>query len=373
MFRGVELDEVELTGPRLTLRRWRPEDASVVEAASRSEQMRLWFALPDPYTAEDAADFVTRTGNAERDLGTGLGCAVTETATGRLVGSAELRLPRPDRPWPDIGYWLVPAAFGRGYAAEATRILTEWAFEHGVSRVELRMDAANVASARTALAAGFTFDGVCRGVLGLPDGRHDLATFGRLASDSGDPVRPALPRLPTAGLTDGTVTVRVLEAGDRSALIEQERDAVTVANGFTGVPPDDVDLARIAARAALDWMVGLGATFAVVDRSSGAYAGTVRLRTSGPPQIGGIGYAVHPRFRGRGYTARALRLIVPWVFEEADFARLELGAKASNVASQKVALAAGFEPDGIRARRMRTPNGTFVDEVRFALVNPKYR
>jgi RimJ/RimL family protein N-acetyltransferase len=89
--------------------------------------------------------------------------------------------------------------------------------------------------------------------------------------------------------------------------------------------------------------------------------------------VGGIGYVVHPAFRGRGYTTRALRLLVPRAFGAAGFTRLELGAKASNIASQRAAERAGFEPDGVRAARLRNPDGRFSDEVRYALVNPAAR
>ena len=78
-------------------------------------------------------------------------------------------------------------------------------------------------------------------------------------------------------------------------------------------------------------------------------------------------------FRGRGYTARALRLATPWLFEQAGFARLELGAKVDNVASQKAALAGGFLADGVRAARLRNPDGSYSDEAQFFLVNPVAR
>jgi RimJ/RimL family protein N-acetyltransferase len=109
----------------------------------------------------------------------------------------------------------------------------------------------------------------------------------------------------------------------------------------------------------------------MVDVASGRMAGSLRLRQAGPPNVGGVGYAVHPAFRGRGYTSRALRLLVPWAFGPAGFARLELGAKPVNAASRQAALRAGFEPDGIRRGRLRNVDGTFADEVRFALVNPR--
>jgi RimJ/RimL family protein N-acetyltransferase len=82
---------------------------------------------------------------------------------------------------------------------------------------------------------------------------------------------------------------------------------------------------------------------------------------------------VHPDFRGRGYTTRALRLVAEWAFAQAGFVRLELGAKLHNVASQRAAAAAGFEPDGVAAARLRNADGTFSDEARYALVHPDYR
>jgi RimJ/RimL family protein N-acetyltransferase len=43
-----------------------------------------------------------------------------------------------------------------------------------------------------------------------------------------------------------------------------------------------------------------------------------------------------------------------------------------NDASLRAAAAAGFEADGIRRRRLRNSDGTFSDEVRYALINPRY-
>jgi RimJ/RimL family protein N-acetyltransferase len=81
---------------------------------------------------------------------------------------------------------------------------------------------------------------------------------------------------------------------------------------------------------------------------------------------------VHPDFRGRGYTRRALHLLAGWAFDVADFARLELGAKVGNVASWRAAASAGWAEDGIRQCRLRNADGTFSDERRYVLLNPKY-
>jgi RimJ/RimL family protein N-acetyltransferase len=112
------------------------------------------------------------------------------------------------------------------------------------------------------------------------------------------------------------------------------------------------------------------AYIAMVDEASGRVAGSIQLRKAGPPQVGGIGYVVAPEFRGRRYTTRALQLLAPWAFEQAGFARLELGAKVGNEASLRAAAAAGWAPDGIRRSRLRNGDGSFADEVRYALINP---
>lgn len=96
----VELDDLELTGERLRLRRWHPDDTERVAGIMRDTSMMQFLALPIPYTVEDARRFVTELGHEGRGEGTGLGCAVIEHATGRLVGAAALRMAAD----PDIGF-----------------------------------------------------------------------------------------------------------------------------------------------------------------------------------------------------------------------------------------------------------------------------
>ncbi|HEV7207056.1 MAG TPA: GNAT family N-acetyltransferase [Jatrophihabitans sp.] len=373
VFADVELDELVLTTPRLTLRPWRRDDAEAVAEIMRGADLGEFLALPDPYTLDDAIGFVTAIGGETRSAGTGLECAVVETVSGQLVASAALRLPRPRRLEAEVGYWVGRAYQGQGYAAEVTRALTDWAFAHGVSRVELFCAVRNLASAKTALNAGFRFEAVLHGHHPMRDGDPaDSALFARLPSDSGAPTPRAAVDLPGGGLSDGIVLLRVMAPGDEAGLGEQEADPVTRSWEFTAEPRTALEHRRLCAGAALQWLTGQVMRCAIVDVETGRYAGMISIRPAGPPQIGGIGYAVHPAFRGRGYTARALRLLTAWAFGEADFARLELGAKVGNIASQKAALAAGFERDGVRATRMRNPDGTFTDEARFAALNPRH-
>ncbi|WP_375487200.1 GNAT family N-acetyltransferase [uncultured Jatrophihabitans sp.] len=372
LFRGVELADLTLSTDRLLLRRWLPDDAArVYEAMQDASTRRFLVHVPDPYGRGDAREFVTGAGHEGRDNGTGLGSAVVERASGRVVGAAALRL----RGDPEIGYWVAPDARGHGYAAEGTRLLTGWAMGLGVPRVELHCDVRNLPSARTALRAGFAFEGIASsarqggGTNGVPARYGDDARFARTADDSGDAVEPAFPRLPDGGLTDGVVTLRPARPEDAQGYLEDD-DPVAVSWGFDGRPRTHRQAEQRMAGAGLEWLVGRNAWLTVVDVGTGAFAGDLQVRRGGPPGVAELGYAVHPAFRGRGYTSRALRLIVPWVFEVAGFGRIEVGAKRGNIASQRAAQTAGFRPDGIRERRLRNADGSFADEVCFVLLRP---
>ena len=367
---GVELDDLVIASERLTFRPWRRTDAGEVAAIMTAPAMHEFLPLPDPYTRQDAEQFVTGFGVRGRSDGSAVAGAVVETATGRLAGAAELRLPGRREVSGEIGYWVGVAAQGNGYAAETTRALAGWAFAHGVQRLEIRCAVGNLASAKTALAAGFQFEAISRSKEMTPRGPRDGALFARLAGDPDHPIAAAFPPLPAGDLTDGTVGLRVVAADDLDAVHAERVNDEAMHWAFQAETPEHAESEQIAAHAPLRWLVGPDANLAIVETASGAMAGTISVHRSGPPRVGRLSYGVLPRFRGRGYTARALRLLAPWAFQQAGFARLELGVKADNIASQKAALAAGFIAEGVLKARLANPDGTFSDEARFALVDP---
>ena len=65
----------------------------------------------------------------------------------------------------------------------------------------------------------------------------------------------------------------------------------------------------------------------------------------------GVTYWVLPEARGRGVAARAIGGVADWAFDVVGFHRLELDHSTQNPASCRVAMKAGFVPEGtIRGR-----------------------
>ncbi|MFD1936980.1 GNAT family N-acetyltransferase [Nonomuraea mangrovi] len=67
---------------------------------------------------------------------------------------------------------------------------------------------------------------------------------------------------------------------------------------------------------------------------------------------GWVSYWTTARARGRGVAARAANLLAEWAFEERGLYRLELGHRVTNPASCRVAVKAGFLPEGVERGKL---------------------
>ncbi|TCB99957.1 N-acetyltransferase [Micromonospora zingiberis] len=91
-----------------------------------------------------------------------------------------------------------------------------------------------------------------------------------------------------------------------------------------------------------------GAAYAVADPATDRLLGTVGLSHPVPQRRQAeIGYWVLPDARGRGVATAATRALAAYAFTSGT-ERLELLTAVENAASQRVALAAGFRPEGVR-------------------------
>jgi RimJ/RimL family protein N-acetyltransferase len=93
----------------------------------------------------------------------------------------EVRL---DRGCAAAGYWLSPAARGRGLATRAVRLLARWAFgELGLARLELTCGPDNEASQQVAERCGFTREGLLRSHVPFKGGRRDSVLYSLLPGE----------------------------------------------------------------------------------------------------------------------------------------------------------------------------------------------
>ncbi|WP_228002622.1 GNAT family N-acetyltransferase [Nocardia australiensis] len=170
MSRILTNDPAILTTARLLLRSWTGTEAAAV--------------LDDDRQADWAEDFPSEGDRVIASLfaehpawlqphGQRL---IIERATGLVVGAIGLFWP-PHGGQLEIGYGVVASRRGQGYAAEATRALTEFALAvPDVDTVFADVELANPASARVLEKAGFHRVGESRG----PKGEH-LARYHTVA------------------------------------------------------------------------------------------------------------------------------------------------------------------------------------------------
>jgi RimJ/RimL family protein N-acetyltransferase len=116
--------------------------------------------------------------------GSRAGFAVVAGANGAFLGMAALITIDWDASEAEIGYVIAPSARGRGVARRALRLIAAWALDGlGLERVEARVDVANQASRKVVERAGFSRDGVLRGVYFKPAVRCDMAVYSLLPDD----------------------------------------------------------------------------------------------------------------------------------------------------------------------------------------------
>ncbi|MEV7834927.1 GNAT family N-acetyltransferase [Streptomyces subrutilus] len=156
----------------LELRAWRVSDADALVAAAQEPAIRQWNRLVVTSQTE-ARKRIERMHERWQNEQSAI-WAIARPDGGQAVGLIG---------WGDIDlnggsaeilYWILPAGRGRGTMVEATKRVTQWAFDElGLHRLRLCHSVANPASCRVAEKAGFSLEGTMRSTLLHEDGWHD--------------------------------------------------------------------------------------------------------------------------------------------------------------------------------------------------------
>jgi len=153
-----------LPADRVVLRPFDLSDLPLVRLAAADPVIPSITSVPRGYSDEEGRAFIERQFRRATD-GDGYSFVIAprgQPAVG--IGSIGLWLQEIDSGRASVGYWLVREARGQGLAGDALRAVVAFAFgQLAIPRLHLFVEPWNVASARTAEAAGFTREALLRG------------------------------------------------------------------------------------------------------------------------------------------------------------------------------------------------------------------
>jgi RimJ/RimL family protein N-acetyltransferase len=145
----------------IELRRWRLGclEALMGAIGASYPELQQWMAWAQSMPTIEQQRAVLEAGEAAFDADREWVYMLYELGSGDLVGGAGLHR-RGEPQVTEIGYWVRSDRTGRGYATATARALTEAAFTllPDVTRVEIRMDKANAASAAIPRKLGYRLD-----------------------------------------------------------------------------------------------------------------------------------------------------------------------------------------------------------------------
>lgn len=158
-----------------------------------------------------------------------------------------------------------------------------------------------------------------------------------------------IPRLRRWAFEDASTVLEAFAADD----LAQQRDTLI----------ETIDDARRWIKGTLDdHASGSGYNWAI--ETDGDVVGSVSVATIDTDRrTGSVSYWTLPSFRGRANASAGLRLLADWCFDELGLFRLELGHRANNTESCRVALQAGFKVEGHERERLNVGYGRSDVEV----------
>jgi len=170
---GDQDKPVELPTVRLLLRPFELTDVDDVWAYASDSEVARYRPLPDPYTRNDATEFVHRQMRTDWSRNPEFAIVYGQ----QVVGGTSLHV-NPEHETGELGYLLGRCWWGQGLATEAARALVDWGFRHfRLHKVYARAHVDNTRSWRVMERLGMTREGVLRGHWKMRDEHVDLVYY----------------------------------------------------------------------------------------------------------------------------------------------------------------------------------------------------
>jgi RimJ/RimL family protein N-acetyltransferase len=146
---------------RLLLVPWSVDDVALLAELSSDSHVTRYIGRGRPWTAAQAIEVSDRQADHWHEHGFGWRIAIEKTS-GESIGFIALNFMEPGTALVDpgtyeIGWWLGPGAWGRGYAGEGGRAVRDDAFQRlGAPDLTARIQPANAASIGVSRSLGLT-------------------------------------------------------------------------------------------------------------------------------------------------------------------------------------------------------------------------
>lgn len=185
------LDEIpmeEIAGDRVALRPLCEDDAAPLYGIIDDSRKFLGVHLPWPDDCRSPEDVAARleSWDLQAQMGSGAcwGVFVNENGAFRIAGCIVLGWIQWTHFSASVSYWLAERFCGKGFATEALRLLSNYAFDRlGLNRLELSVSVTNAASAAVARKANFVEEGKSREFERINGIFEDHLRFAKLARD----------------------------------------------------------------------------------------------------------------------------------------------------------------------------------------------
>jgi ribosomal-protein-alanine N-acetyltransferase len=174
-------------------------------------------------------------------------------------------------------------------------------------------------------------------------------------------------------LSDGTVTLRPMRAGDAAAFAQAFRDdpELGVAIGVEEDPDESAALERLP-RISEDAAAGKSAEFAITRAANDLLVGVIVLvNFDWRHRHCEVGFWLAPGARGQGIARAAISLVIDWAFDVLGMRRIELTTLPENTPTMKLAEDLGFVREGIMRSR-NFERGRVLDVVWFGLLRDEW-
>jgi RimJ/RimL family protein N-acetyltransferase len=162
--------------------------------------------------------------------------------------------------------------------------------------------------------------------------------------------------------------IRSATTADATALWEAEVKTARTP-GRLASRPDELKLSAFTSK--IDQLAPEGSyVVAVENKTEGetivGHAFLDRLPHAALHHVVHLTMVVHPGHTGRGIGTALLKHLQDWTTRDPNTLKIELRVRATNAAAIKLYQRAGFVEEGRNIRRIRLPDGGFVDDIMMA-------